>query len=87
MKGQPSPMFSPIGIFARVLCGPLRPSAMKVESDDVEGVKPIDADLLHLKRLKQKHNLAKAVKSDNAEVPIHIWDNPICGWTPTAQET
>ncbi len=67
--------------------GPLRPSAMQVASDDMEGVKPIDADLMRLKRLKQEHDLAKAVKSDNVEVPIHIWDNAICGGTPTAQET
>jgi hypothetical protein len=28
--------------------------------------------------LKQEHDLAKAVKSDNAEVPVHIWNNGIC---------
>jgi hypothetical protein len=66
---------------------PSWPSAMQVASDDMKGVKPINADLLRLKRLKQEHNLAKAVKSDNVEVPIHIWDNAICGGMPTAQET
>jgi hypothetical protein len=60
---------------------------MQVASDDVKGVKPIDANLLWLERLKREHNLAKAVKLDNAEVPIHIWDNENCGGTPRAQET
>jgi hypothetical protein len=60
---------------------------MQVASDNVEGVKPIDANLLRLERLKREHNLAKAVKSDDAEVPIYIWDNAICGGMPTAQET
>jgi hypothetical protein len=66
---------------------PLQLSVMQVASDSMEGVKPINANLLRLKRLKQEHNLAKAVKSDNVEVPIHIWNNPICGGMPTAQET
>ena len=29
-------------------------------------------------QMKLQHDLAKAVKSDNAEVPIHLWDAKIC---------
>jgi hypothetical protein len=32
-----------------------------------------------LDRIKREHDLAKAVKSDDAEVPVHIWDEAICG--------
>ncbi len=66
--------------------GPVGPSAMQVARDDREGHKPIDADLLLLERLKQKHDLAKAIKSDDAEVPVHIWDNAICDGEATALE-
>jgi hypothetical protein len=59
---------------------------MQVARDDREGHKPIDADLLLLERLKQKHDLAKAIKSDDAEVPVHIWDNAICDGEATALE-
>jgi hypothetical protein len=27
-----------------------------------------------IKKLRQEHDLAKAVKADNADVPVHIWD-------------
>jgi hypothetical protein len=66
--------------------GPVGPSAMQVVRDDGESHKPIDADLLRLKQLKWEHDLAKAVKSDNAEVPVHIWDNAICDGEVTAME-
>ncbi len=34
-----------------------------------------------LLKSKQEHDLAKAVKSDDAKVPVHIWNNAICcGW-------
>jgi hypothetical protein len=29
--------------------------------------------------LKKEHDLAKAVKSDDAEVPVFLWDNAVCG--------
>jgi hypothetical protein len=52
--------------------GPVELSAMQVARDNREGHKPINANLLRLKRLKQEHDLTKAVKSNNAEVPVHI---------------
>jgi hypothetical protein len=66
--------------------GPVGPSAMQVAMDDGEGHKPINANLLRLKQLKQEHDLAKAINSNDAEVPIHIWDNAICDGEATALE-
>jgi hypothetical protein len=66
---------------------PPRLSAMQVAGDGEGGTKPIDADLLRLEQLKWEYNLAKAVKSDDAKVPIHIWDNSIFSAKATAQET
>ena len=33
--------------------------------------------------LKKEHDHAKAVKSDDAEVPVHLWDVAVCKGTPT----
>ena len=32
-----------------------------------------------LKRVKEEHNNAKAVKADDAEVPVHLWDCAVMG--------
>jgi len=37
-------------------------------------------------KLKQEHNLAKAVKSDNAEVPVDLWDQAVCRAPPSEVE-
>ncbi len=36
--------------------------------------------------MKREHDLAKAVKSDDAEVPVHIWNNAICRGPPSEKE-
>lgn len=36
-----------------------------------------------LKRIKQEHDLAKAVKADDAEVPVHLWDEIVCRGKPS----
>jgi hypothetical protein len=59
---------------------------MQVARGNGEGHKPINANLLRLERLKREHDLAKSVKSNDAEVPVHIWDNPICDGEATALE-
>jgi hypothetical protein len=38
-------------------------------------------------KLKQEHNLAKAVKSDDAEVPRELWDQAMCRAPPSEVET
>ena len=37
-------------------------------------------------KLKQEHDLAKAVKSDNAEVPVDLWDQAVCRAPPSEVE-
>ena len=34
-------------------------------------------------KLKQEHNLAKAVKSDDAEVPQELWNQAVCRAPPS----
>ena len=36
------------------------------------------AEQAHLEKVKREHGLAKAVKSDDAEVPAYFWDKEIC---------
>jgi hypothetical protein len=33
-------------------------------------------------RLKKEHDLAKAVKNNNAEVPLHLWDTAVWAKAP-----
>jgi hypothetical protein len=37
-------------------------------------------------KLKQEHDLAKAVKSDDAEVPVDLWNQAVCRSTPSEVE-
>jgi hypothetical protein len=39
-----------------------------------------------LKRVKEEHDVAKAVKSDDAEVPVHLWDCAVFGREPSEEE-
>ena len=36
-----------------------------------------------LDRIKREHDLAKAVKADDAEVPVHLWDERVCRAKPS----
>jgi hypothetical protein len=40
-------------------------------------------DLSLFDKLKRKHDLAKAIKSDNAKVPIYLWDAAVCWGEPS----
>jgi hypothetical protein len=37
-------------------------------------------------KLKEEHDIAKAVKSGNAKVPIHLWDEGVAGREQTERE-
>jgi len=37
-------------------------------------------------KLKQEHDLTKAVKSDDAEVPVDLWDQAVCRAPPSEVE-
>ncbi len=37
-------------------------------------------------KLKKEHKFAKAVKSDDAEVPVWLWDNAVCGMEVSMDE-
>ena len=50
----------------------------------VSGVSNNDSNLFVM--LKKEHNLAKAVKSDDAEVDVHSWDYRVCRSEPTGEQ-
>jgi hypothetical protein len=37
-------------------------------------------------KLKREHNLAKAVKENNANLPIYLWDSAVCQGEPTNEQ-
>jgi hypothetical protein len=39
-----------------------------------------------LSAIKKAHDLAKAVKLDDAEVPKHLWDAAVCRGTPSTDQ-
>ena len=45
---------------------------------------PLERELFA--KLKQEHDLAKAVKSDDAEVPVDLWDQAVCISPPSEVE-
>ena len=45
---------------------------------------PLERELFA--KLKQEHGLAKAVKSDDAEVPVDLWDQAVCRSPPSEVE-
>jgi hypothetical protein len=61
----------------------LRPSATTAASHMEEVAEEVESvHKSRLDRIKKEHDLAKAVKSNDAEVPAHIWDEAICGAEP-----
>jgi hypothetical protein len=73
-KDSPSVVDLPLGNAGLRLSATPAASHMKEVAEEVES-----AHKSRLDRIKREHNLAKAVKSNNAEVPVHIWDEAICG--------
>jgi hypothetical protein len=39
-----------------------------------------------LSELKEKHDIAKAVKADEARVPVELWDEAVCRGSPTNEQ-
>jgi hypothetical protein len=67
----------PLGNAGRRPSATLAASHMEKVAEEVESVPKS-----RLNRIKREHDLAKAVKSNNAEVPAHIWDEAICKAEP-----
>ena len=51
---------------------------VKDEEDTEVEEEKLTQDQELLRAIKKAHNLAKAVKSDDAEVPKHLWDAAVC---------
>jgi hypothetical protein len=79
-KDSPSVVDLPSGTAGLRLSATLAASHTEEVAEEVESVHKSRLD-----RIKREPDLAKAVKSDNAEVPVHIWDEAICG-AKTPQE-
>ena len=52
------------------------------EDDRKRQDKEVDMTSKILAQLKQEHNLAKAVKPDDLEVPVGLWDAAVCKRDP-----
>ena len=50
--------------------------------DDITVTPSLD----RLDQVKLQHDLAKAVKSDDAEVPVHLWNAKICRGPVSAEQ-
>jgi len=51
-----------------------------------ESITPSSSERELFAKLKQEHDLAKAVKSDDAEVPVDLWDQAVCRAPPSEVE-
>ena len=51
-----------------------------------ESITPSSSEPELFAKLKQEHDLAKAVKSDDAEVPVDLWDQAVCRAPPSEVE-
>jgi hypothetical protein len=72
-KDSPSVVDLPLGNAG------LRPSATPAASHTEEVAAEVESvHKSRLDRIKREHDLAKAVKSNDAEVLVHIWDEAIC---------
>jgi hypothetical protein len=49
------------------------------EENKVETPPPLPPPIQEIcNNLKQEHNIAKAVKADDAVVPVELWDKAVC---------
>jgi hypothetical protein len=59
-----------------------------LEAETIQATEPLPREpvepspLALFAKLKQEHNLAKAVKSDNVEVHVDLWDQAVCKGPP-----
>jgi hypothetical protein len=57
--------------------------ALGSTSSESKGTVTPEQEILNF--LKKEHDLAKAVKSDDASVPEHLWDFAVCLGEPSAE--
>ena len=79
-KDNPSGVTPPLGNAGLRLSATPAADHMDEVAEEVEPVHKARLD-----RIKREHDLAKAVKSDDAEVPVHIWYEAICGVEPSQE--
>ena len=57
-----------------------------IAREEIKSLPPTAHEAI-LDKVKVEHNLAKVVKADDAEVPIHLWDEKVCRDFPSARES
>jgi len=57
-----------------------------IASEEIKSLPPTAHEAV-LDKVKFEHDLAKAVKADDAEVPIHLWDEKVCRGFPSARKS
>ncbi len=40
-----------------------------------------------LDKVRAEHDMAKAVKANDAQIPVYLWDEAVCGREPTYRES
>ena len=56
------------------------------EKEGIEEKEELSQEQELFKAIKKAHDLAKAVKSDDAEVPKHLWDVAVCRGPPSPEQ-
>jgi hypothetical protein len=57
-----------------------------IASKEIKSLPPAAHEAV-LDKVKFEHDLAEAVKADDAEVPIHLWDEKVCRGFPSVRES
>ncbi len=57
---------------------PPRPAVLAMVGPLFVSTPPSEVTETMFEELKQEHNLAKAVKANDAKVPVYLWDEAVC---------
>ncbi len=61
---------------------PLRPAVQATVIPMLVFTSPPEVHEMLLDKVKKEHDLAKAVKADDAQVPVYLWDKAVCRKEP-----
>ncbi len=65
---------------------PLRPAVRATVVPTLVSTSPPEIHKTKLDKVKKEHDLAKAVKADDAQVPVYVWDKVVCRREPSDGE-
>ncbi len=86
IKSNPSKCRGSLGLPGNTSLDSVGPAGHAVPATIAMDLGPILSDMSDtalFDRLKKEHDLAKAIKNNNAEVPVHLWDAAMWAGAPT----